>query len=79
MTEEQQKKRTKCEIWSRAMGYIRPFANFNKGKKQEKEKYQLPAEQDTQVHIPLLNYLTPDTNQLLLTIYPIPAYRYQMV
>ena len=28
-------KRTKCEIWTRAMGYCRPVANFNKGKKSE--------------------------------------------
>ena len=28
-------KRTKCEIWSRAMGYCRPVGNFNKGKKSE--------------------------------------------
>lgn len=29
------KNRTKCEIWTRAMGYCRPVANFNKGKKSE--------------------------------------------
>ena len=29
------KKRTKCEIFTRAMGYIRPFEYFNKGKKSE--------------------------------------------
>ena len=28
-------KRTKCEIWTRAMGYCRPVSNFNKGKKSE--------------------------------------------
>ena len=28
-------KRTKCEVWTRAMGYCRPVANFNKGKKSE--------------------------------------------
>ncbi len=27
--------RTKCEIWTRAMGYCRPVSNFNKGKKSE--------------------------------------------
>lgn len=28
-------KRTKCEVWTRAMGYCRPVQNFNKGKKSE--------------------------------------------
>ncbi|MDR3126112.1 MAG: anaerobic ribonucleoside-triphosphate reductase [Rickettsiales bacterium] len=28
-------KRTKCEIWTRSMGYCRPVSNFNKGKKSE--------------------------------------------
>ena len=28
-------KRTKCEIWTRVMGYCRPVSNFNKGKKSE--------------------------------------------
>ena len=28
-------KRTKCEVWTRAMGYCRPVSNFNKGKKSE--------------------------------------------
>lgn len=27
--------RTKCEIWTRAMGYCRPVSNFNVGKKAE--------------------------------------------
>ena len=27
--------RTKCEIFSRSMGYIRPVSNFNTGKYQE--------------------------------------------
>ena len=29
------KKRTKCQIWSRVMGFIRPFDYFNIGKKSE--------------------------------------------
>jgi hypothetical protein len=28
-------KRTRCENWSRAMGYMRPTSNFNPGKKSE--------------------------------------------
>ena len=27
--------RTKCEIWTRVMGYHRPTSQFNIGKKQE--------------------------------------------
>lgn len=31
-------KRTKCEIWTRVMGYHRPTVNFNKGKVGEKQQ-----------------------------------------
>lgn len=34
-TLEQTPKRTKCEIYSRVVGYIRSVANFNKAKQQE--------------------------------------------
>ena len=27
--------RTRCEIWSRVMGYHRPISGYNVGKKQE--------------------------------------------
>lgn len=27
--------RTKCEVWTRVMGYHRPVSEFNKGKKSE--------------------------------------------
>ncbi len=27
--------RTKCEVWTRVMGYHRPIDSWNKGKKQE--------------------------------------------
>jgi hypothetical protein len=27
--------RTKCEVWTRVMGYHRPYASFNIGKKGE--------------------------------------------
>lgn len=27
--------RQECEVWTRVMGYYRPVANFNIGKKQE--------------------------------------------
>lgn len=32
------KERSKCSIWSRSMGYIRPISNFNIGKRQEFEE-----------------------------------------
>jgi hypothetical protein len=27
--------RTRCEVWTRVMGYHRPVTSFNKGKKSE--------------------------------------------
>lgn len=40
--------RTRCEVWSRVMGYHRPVSNFNVGKKQEFEdrKYFKEAQED---------------------------------
>ena len=35
------KERTKCSVWSRSMGYIRPITNFNIGKRQEFEERKL--------------------------------------
>ena len=35
------KERTKCEIFSRSMGFIRPIENFNIGKRQEFEDRKL--------------------------------------
>jgi len=32
------KKRTKCEIYSRVVGYLRPVDNWNEGKKSEFKK-----------------------------------------
>ena len=31
----QNEERTRCEIWTRVMGYHRPVGNFNRGKKAE--------------------------------------------
>jgi anaerobic ribonucleoside-triphosphate reductase len=31
----QNEKRTRCEIWTRTMGYMRPVSQMNIGKKQE--------------------------------------------
>jgi len=33
--EELKAKRTKCEVWTRVMGYHRPVQSFNIGKKSE--------------------------------------------
>jgi anaerobic ribonucleoside-triphosphate reductase len=33
-----EKLRTKCEIWSRPVGYLRPVQHWNTGKKQEFEE-----------------------------------------
>lgn len=30
--------RTRCSVWSRSMGYIRPIKNFNIGKRAEFEE-----------------------------------------
>lgn len=30
-----EKKRIRCEIWSRCVGYMRPIRNWNVGKRQE--------------------------------------------
>jgi len=35
MIELKDEQRTKCEIWTRVMGYHRPVSEFNKGKKSE--------------------------------------------
>ncbi len=36
MTQEQKnEKRTRCEVWTRVMGYHRPVSHFNVGKKAE--------------------------------------------
>ncbi len=34
-TENLQDKRTRCEVWTRVMGYHRPTSHFNIGKKSE--------------------------------------------
>ncbi len=34
-SQELQSKRTRCEVWTRVMGYYRPVSQFNKGKKSE--------------------------------------------
>ena len=36
--------RTRCEVWSRVMGYHRPLASWNTGKQQEHRDRQHFAE-----------------------------------
>lgn len=35
MTSTTLPQRTRCEVWTRVMGYHRPVSNFNTGKKSE--------------------------------------------
>ena len=39
--------RTKCEVWTRVMGYFRPVANFNRGKQQEFADRKMYSEEKT--------------------------------
>ena len=42
------KLRTKCEIWSRPVGYLRPVQHWNNGKKQEfKERKEFRVKEYT--------------------------------
>lgn len=35
MNELKPEERTRCEVWTRVMGYHRPTSSFNKGKRSE--------------------------------------------
>jgi len=35
MSTELMEQRTRCEVWTRVMGYHRPLSHFNTGKKSE--------------------------------------------
>lgn len=35
MTTNEKPQRTRCEVWTRVMGYHRPVSHFNVGKKSE--------------------------------------------
>lgn len=37
--------RTRCEVWTRVMGYHRPVTSFNKGKQSEHRERQFFVEQ----------------------------------
>lgn len=41
--------RTRCEVWSRPVGYLRPVQHWNKGKQEEfKERKHFKVEVDTE-------------------------------
>lgn len=40
-----QEKRTKCEVWTRVMGYHRPVEMFNAGKQSEFNERKMFTEQ----------------------------------
>lgn len=39
--------RTRCEVWTRVMGYHRPVTSFNKGKKSEHRERRFFLEDQT--------------------------------
>lgn len=41
--------RTRCEVWTRVMGYHRPTTSFNKGKQSEHRERQFFVEQRCQL------------------------------
>ena len=43
--------RQECECWTRAMGYLRPVANFNKGKKAEFDERKTFEESVINAHL----------------------------
>ncbi len=45
-----QSKRTRCEVWTRVMGYHRPVSEFNLGKKGEHEERVHFIEPDLRVY-----------------------------
>jgi hypothetical protein len=47
--------RTRCEVWTRVMGYHRPVSAWNPGKQAEHEERCYFAEPDTQGRDPQTN------------------------
>lgn len=52
--------RTKCEVWSRAMGYHRPVSEFNRGKKEEFYERKCFTEEKAVSHLMLDNALAAE-------------------
>ena len=58
MTEEQKQyleknseKRTKCEVWTRVMGYHRPISQWNDGKQSEAKERKYFTESKASEHL----------------------------
>lgn len=49
--EKNEDKRTKCECWTRAMGFIRPVSFFNIGKKSEFKERKFFTEKKIAEHL----------------------------
>ena len=47
-TQNLQAQRTRCEVWTRVMGYHRPVSSFNKGKQGEYAERMNFAESDAE-------------------------------
>jgi hypothetical protein len=45
--ELQNEERTRCEVWTRVMGYHRPVSAFNPGKQSEQEERRCFSESTT--------------------------------
>jgi hypothetical protein len=43
-TDLKDEERTRCEVWTRVMGYHRPVTSFNKGKQSEHRERQFFVE-----------------------------------
>lgn len=43
--------RTKCEVWTRVMGYHRPLESFNRGKKSEFYARKCFTEEKVRAHL----------------------------
>ena len=52
--------RTKCEVWSRVMGYHRPVSEFNRGKKEEFYERKCFTEEKAVEHLVLDNALAAE-------------------
>lgn len=64
MTEEDIKlndsERTKCEVWTRVMGYHRPLESFNRGKREEFYERKCFTEEKAVEHLTLDNALAAE-------------------
>ena len=48
--ELEDKERTRCEVWTRVMGYHRPISSWNKGKQSEHSERRYFNESACQLH-----------------------------